>query len=75
MLWDPTGVSDRVLTIDSQNVKEYRLDHELKNATSANTFNVPGRKLGTGRWDPHHNEIVAVAAQTKIKQVDMRSNE
>ncbi|KAL0485272.1 hypothetical protein AKO1_011681 [Acrasis kona] len=75
ILWDPSGVSDRVLAIDSQNVKEYRLGHELQDAKCVNTFNVPGRRLGTGRWDPHHNEIVAVAAQTKIRQVDMRSNE
>jgi WD40 repeat protein len=76
VLWDPltteSSGSDRVLTVDSQNVKEWRIDN-MKKADSVNVFSV-GRRLGTGRWDPHHNEIVAVAAQTKIIQLDMRTN-
>jgi hypothetical protein len=70
-LWDPSHVSDRVLTVDLQNVKEWRIDN-MQKAESVNTFDV-GRRIGTGRWNPHHNEVVAVAAQTKIIQLDMRT--
>ncbi len=73
VLWDPSSVSDRVLTVDSQNVKEWRINQDMEKSESLNTFSV-GRKIGTGRWNPHHNELAAVAAQTKIIQLDLRTN-
>jgi WD40 repeat protein len=88
VLWQPNGLLDRILTIDNECIKEYAVDRlvtakaddsttteSLK--TSSQTYNVKSgqNKLFTGRWDPNHSEKVAVAASSRIIEIDLRSNE
>ncbi|KAF0983576.1 hypothetical protein FDP41_010641 [Naegleria fowleri] len=69
VLWDLNGTNDRFLTIDDKSLREFRFEKTCK---FQNKYDMGGRRLRTGAWDPHHSEIVAVAAQTKIIQVDLR---
>ncbi|KAL9655368.1 hypothetical protein ABK040_011209 [Willaertia magna] len=75
VLWEPSGTTDRILTIDDKAIREFRLDHQSNLAKSCkfvNKFEVGGRRLKTAAWDPHHSEIIAVGAQGKIIQMDLR---
>ncbi|KAG2377535.1 hypothetical protein C9374_009051 [Naegleria lovaniensis] len=69
VLWDLNGTNDRFLTIDDKSLREFRFEKTCK---FLNKYDMGARRLRTGAWDPHHPEIVALAAQTKIIQVDLR---
>ncbi|EFC45057.1 predicted protein [Naegleria gruberi] len=69
ILWDQNGTSDRVISIDEKCLREFRFEKTCK---FVNKYDLGGRRLRTGAWDPHHSEIIAVAAQGKVIQVDLR---
>lgn len=64
---------DRVITIDSMFIKEWRIEYEQNASFSMADEMDAQRKVTSGKWSPYHSEIVAVGSGNKIVQLDIRT--
>jgi len=72
VLWDPSGSSEYVVSMDDSTVRVFDLDSNFTNPKAAQTIPVSG-KINAGNLDPLHNNMMAVAVDSSIKGYDFRA--
>jgi len=72
VVWDPSGASGYVVSMDETTVRVFDLENNCTNAKAAQTIPISGR-VNAGNIDPLHNNMMAVAADTTIKGYDFRT--
>eukprot|EP00128_Syssomonas_multiformis_P002488 Colp12_sorted_trinity150504_noHs@22635 len=77
VLWNPSGESDKLVSVDVDTVRVWDLKAGVTSATLKSAIANPNKgasKFSKGRWNPHHNSSqVAVAMETSIKGWDLRT--
>jgi len=72
VLWDPSGSSDYVVSLDEGNIRVFDLENNFTNPKAAQNIAVSG-KINAGNIDPLHNNMMAVAVDTTIIGYDFRT--
>lgn len=70
-LWDPQGLPATATAVTDTAVHSVRIETA---ETPASTVALPPvQRLFGAAWDPHHHDVVAVAADTQLLRVEFRS--
>eukprot|EP00026_Physarum_polycephalum_P008751 Phypoly_transcript_08851.p1 GENE.Phypoly_transcript_08851~~Phypoly_transcript_08851.p1 ORF type:complete len:305 (+),score=48.60 Phypoly_transcript_08851:502-1416(+) len=73
VLWDSSGKSSYVVSVDDSNVRVFDLDANFSNPKATVTIPTSQGKNITGALDPLHPNMVAVALDATIKGYDFRT--